>query len=114
MRASVWAEKRVAVCCARRALPVSPHGAAIATTTPGGEAPAAPDLVARKFNGRAAQRALVCRHHLRAHLAGLALPAAVVDACSRYCVGWSMRDDLSAELVYDALGMAVHRRRPRR
>ena len=38
--------------------------------------------------------------------------AAVVDACSRYCVGWSMRDDLSAELVYDALGMAVTRRRP--
>ena len=38
--------------------------------------------------------------------------AAVVDACSRYCVGWSMRDDLSADLVYDALGMAVTRRRP--
>ena len=38
--------------------------------------------------------------------------AAVVDACSRYCVGWSMRDDLQAELVYDALGMAVTRRRP--
>jgi len=37
---------------------------------------------------------------------------AVVDACSRYCVGWSMRDDLSADLVYDALGMAVTRRRP--
>lgn len=38
--------------------------------------------------------------------------AAVIDACSRYCVGWSMRDDLRTELVYDALGMAVTRRRP--
>jgi putative transposase len=39
--------------------------------------------------------------------------AAVLDAWSRRCVGWSMRDDLKAELVIDALGMAVIRRRPR-
>jgi transposase InsO family protein len=36
----------------------------------------------------------------------------VMDACSRKIVGWSMRDDLKAELVVDALAMAVTRRRP--
>jgi uncharacterized glyoxalase superfamily protein PhnB len=38
--------------------------------------------------------------------------AVVIDAFSRRCVGWSMRDDLKADLVVDALGMAVTRRRP--
>ncbi len=36
----------------------------------------------------------------------------VMDICSRTIVGWSMRDDLKAELVVDALAMAVTRRRP--
>ncbi len=39
--------------------------------------------------------------------------AAVMDCYSRRIVGWSMRPDLEAELVVDALEMAVHRRRPR-
>lgn len=38
--------------------------------------------------------------------------AVVVDACSRCVCGWSMRDDLKADLVVDALGMATARRRP--
>jgi len=38
--------------------------------------------------------------------------AVVVDACSRRVCGWSMRDDLKADLVVDALGMATTRRRP--
>ena len=38
--------------------------------------------------------------------------AVVLDAYSRRIVGWSMRDDLKTELVVDALGMAVTRRRP--
>jgi transposase InsO family protein len=36
----------------------------------------------------------------------------VMDMYSRKIVGWSMRDDLKAELVVDALAMAVTRRRP--
>jgi len=43
---------------------------------------------------------------------GFLFLAVVVDAYSRRCVGWSMRDDLRAELVVDALGMAVSARRP--
>lgn len=38
--------------------------------------------------------------------------AAVVDLGSRRVVGWSMRDNLEAELATDALQMALWRRRP--
>jgi len=38
--------------------------------------------------------------------------AAVQDAYSRRIVGWSMADHMRAELVVDALQMAVARRRP--
>jgi putative transposase len=38
--------------------------------------------------------------------------AAVQDAYSRRIVGWSMADHMRAELVVDALQMALHRRRP--
>ena len=38
--------------------------------------------------------------------------AAVQDLYSRRIVGWSMADHMRAELVVDALKMAVHRRRP--
>ncbi len=38
--------------------------------------------------------------------------AAVQDAYSRRIVGWSMAEHMRAELVVDALNMAVHRRRP--
>ena len=38
-----------------------------------------------------------------------------LDSSARYrrrCVGWSLRDDLTAELLVDALGMAMSARRP--
>ncbi len=38
--------------------------------------------------------------------------ASVIDCFSRKVVGWSMRDDMRAELVVEALEMAVARRRP--
>jgi putative transposase len=43
---------------------------------------------------------------------GVLYVAALVDGCSRACVGWSMRADRTAELVTGALGMAVARRGP--
>lgn len=36
----------------------------------------------------------------------------VIDVFSRMIVGWSMRADMKADLVIDALSMAVGRRRP--
>ncbi len=38
--------------------------------------------------------------------------AVVLDACTRRVVGWSMADPLRAELVVDALDMALWNRRP--
>ena len=38
--------------------------------------------------------------------------AGVIDLCSRKVVGWSMADHMRTELVGDALGMALARRRP--
>ena len=38
--------------------------------------------------------------------------AAVQDAYSRAIVGWSMAEHMRAELVVDALGMGLSRRRP--
>jgi len=43
---------------------------------------------------------------------GFDVLAAVQDVFSRRIVGWSMCDDLKAELVLDALGMAVSARGP--
>ena len=82
------------------------------TATPGGEAPAAPDLVARKFTAKRPNELWFADITYLPTWQGWLYLAAVVDACSRYCVGLSMRDDLSADLLYDALGMAVTRRRP--
>jgi transposase InsO family protein len=38
--------------------------------------------------------------------------AAVIDLCSRRIVGWSMAEHMKAELVKDALSMALARRQP--
>lgn len=38
--------------------------------------------------------------------------AVAVDAISRKVVGWAMADHLRTELVLDAVGMAIHTRRP--
>jgi putative transposase len=38
--------------------------------------------------------------------------AAVMDACSRLIIGWSIADHMRTELVTDALGMAILRRQP--
>jgi putative transposase len=45
-------------------------------------------------------------------LEGFLFLGVVMDMYSRKIVGWSMRDDLKADLVVDALAMAVTRRRP--
>src|SRR3954469_23039214 len=50
-------------------------------------------------------------HHLRQKLGGLALPLVCVGhLLSRKVVGWSMANHLRAELVLDALNMALYNR----
>jgi putative transposase len=82
------------------------------TTTRDPKRPSAPDLVDRGFARSEPDRLWVCDIKYVQSGQGFLFLAAVQDACSRRIVGWSMRDDLSAELVLDALGMAVAARRP--
>ena len=51
-------------------------------------------------------------HHLYPHVGGLADLAHVQDPPSRRIVGWAMADHLRAELVVDALQMALAQRKP--
>ncbi|MCU7881133.1 MAG: DDE-type integrase/transposase/recombinase [Candidatus Thiodiazotropha sp. (ex Lucinoma aequizonata)] len=39
--------------------------------------------------------------------------AVVIDLCSRKVVGWSMSSRMKAQLVYDALTIAICHRRPK-
>jgi putative transposase len=82
------------------------------TTVPAREAPAAPDLVRRNFSASAPDELWLADITYVPTWEGFLFVATVMDACSRRIVGWSMRDDLHADLVVDALGMAVTRRRP--
>jgi Integrase core domain/HTH-like domain len=73
---------------------------------------AADDLVLRNFKPSAANQLWVADIKYVPSAAGWLYLAVVVDCFSRRVVGWSMRDDLRAQLVIDALEMAVARRRP--
>jgi putative transposase len=74
---------------------------------------AAADLVGRDFVPSAPNQLWVADIKYIPTAAGWLYLAAVIDCFSRRVVGWSMRDDLRAQLVVDALEMAVARRRPR-
>jgi putative transposase len=72
----------------------------------------ADDLVERQFRPSAPNALwLADITYLRSWEGWLYL-AAVQDAYSRAIVGWSMAEHMRAELVTDALAMALHRRRP--
>lgn len=80
------------------------------TTTRDPARPSAPDLVDRGFARAEPNRLWVCDIKYVQTGQGFLFLAAVQDVFSRRIVGWSMRDDLRAELVLDALGMAVAQR----
>ena len=82
------------------------------TTVRDKQAQGASDLVQRRFDPAAANRLWVTDIKYVQTGQGFLYLAAVQDAWSRRIVGWAMRDDLSTELVLDALGMAVHQRGP--
>jgi putative transposase len=72
----------------------------------------ASDLVGRDFNPVAPNRLWASDIKYVSTWEGTLYLASVLDCFSRRVVGWSMRDDLQAELVVDALEMAISRRRP--
>lgn len=70
------------------------------------------DHVRRQFRADAVDRLWftdITQHRARD---GWVYCAAVIDACSRRIVGWSIADHLRTELVVDALEMARWQRRP--
>jgi putative transposase len=75
------------------------------------DAQASTDLVNRQFVADEPNRLWVTditEHHTEE---GKIYCAAVLDAYSRVIVGWSIADHMRTELVTDALGMAIIRRR---
>jgi putative transposase len=82
------------------------------TTVADEKAPPAPDLVERRFEADAPNRLWLADITYVPTLEGFLFLGVVMDMYSRKIVGWSMRDDLKAELVVDALAMAVTRRKP--
>jgi putative transposase len=72
----------------------------------------APDLVDRKFVATAPNQLWVADITYVPTWEGFLYLAVVLDVFSRRIVGWSMAKHLRAELVIEALNMAVGRRKP--
>ena len=72
----------------------------------------APDLVRRDFTPAAANRLWAADLTEIPTWEGTLYLAAVIDCYSRRCVGWAMADHMRAELVVEALEMAIWQRKP--
>jgi putative transposase len=75
-------------------------------------APAAPDLVDRRFLAASPDRLWLADITYLPTREGFLYLAFILDACSRRVVGWAMANHLGAELVVGALNMALMRRDP--
>ena len=71
-----------------------------------------PDLVKRGFTPQAPDRLWVAGIAYVRSWEGWLYLSFALDTFSRKAVGWSMANHLRAELVLDALNMALHNRRP--
>jgi putative transposase len=86
------------------------------TTQRDKQARPAPDLVDRDFQAAGSNQLWVADITYVPYVptaAGFLFPAVVLDVRSRKAVGWAMANHLRAELVLDALNMALGQRRPR-
>jgi putative transposase len=72
----------------------------------------APDLVRRDFAPTAPNRLWVADLTEVSTWEGKLYLAVVLDCYSRRCVGWAMAEHMRAELVIEALEMAIWQRRP--
>lgn len=82
------------------------------TTRRASERRPAPDLVEREFAADQPDQLYVADITYIPTWAGFLYLAVVLDVSSRRVVGWSMATHLRAELVLDALEMALHQRKP--
>ena len=86
---------------------------AVRTTTPDKRVRPASDLVDRNFAADRPNQLWVADITYVPTWAGFLYLAAVLDAFSRRIVGWAMGYDLKAQLVLDALNMAIGQRKPK-
>ena len=84
----------------------------IITTIRNRDARPAPDLVDRKFEASGPDQLWVADITYVPTWAGFLYLAVVLDVYSRRVVGWAMANHLRAELVLEALEMAIFRRKP--
>jgi putative transposase len=91
---------------------VSRRGKKRRTTVADPKQPPAPDLVERRFEADLPNQLWLADLTYVPTSEGWLFLGIVMDMFSRKIVGWAMRDNLEAELVVDALAMAVTRRRP--
>ena len=84
----------------------------VTTTRRDKDARPAPDLVDRNFVAPGPNRLWVADITFVPTASGFLYLAVVLDAWSRKIVGWSMANHLRAELVLNALEMALGQRRP--
>ena len=75
-------------------------------------APRAPDLVDRDFTAAGSNQLWIADITFIPTATGFLYLAVVLDAWSRKVVVWAMTNHLRAELVVEALQMAVDQRRP--
>ncbi len=87
--------------------------AGVTTTKRDKEARPAPDLVDRDFTATGPNQLWVADITFVPTASGFLYLAVVLDAWSRKVVGWSMANHLRAELVLDAMEMAIGQRRPK-
>ena len=83
------------------------------TTRRDKDARPAPDLVDRDFSAIGPDRLWAADITFIPSAAGFLYLAVVLDAWSRKVVGWAMTNHLRAELVVEALQMAIGQRRPK-
>jgi putative transposase len=105
-------DKRVARLMRERNIHGASRRKAFKTTIRDDDARPAPDLVNRKFTASALNQLWVADITYVPTLAGFLFLAIVLDVFSRRVVGWAMATHMRAELVVDALDMAVHNRKP--
>lgn len=84
----------------------------VKTTRPEKTAAPAPDLLERNFGAIEPDQKWVADITYVPTWSGFLYLAVVLDCFSRRVVGWCMRDDLSTQLVLDALEMPIANRRP--
>jgi putative transposase len=87
------------------------RGKARRTTTPDAAAARPADLVARDFSAIRPNQLWVADLTYVASWSGFVYVALVIDAFSRFIVGWQASRSLGTDLALDALEMAIWRRR---